>query len=814
MTSNSETRRSRATRLSILLCSSVAFVSSWSAASAQTSDQPAKVQNNQLEEIVVTAEKRTENVQTVPLSILAIPGTALQTAGVTDALDLPKLAPVLQVSTSSYASDVTFRIRGFGTPGNGASNSDVAVYVDGAFIARPGASVSSMLDIKNIEVLSGPQGTLFGRNAAMGAISINSNTPTYHKSLDVTAEGGSYGTYKLTGVVNIPVSDQFTLRVAALGSHTDGIYHNLLDGKTYGENTTYIGRVSAKWDLAPNVSWLLRFDGSRTRGDGVVGEAVDTSTASATQLANMSTFITGKGGTAPVYSSRPSYTFNQYIGSPYLHDSQFGANSNLSWDVSPKLTLRLIDTYREWSNDQTAGDAVATSLNLVDVRSTTHSVTQSHELQFVSARDAFLGGKLGFTSGLYYFNEDYKLGASFNLGSQFCGAVYGPPAPAFLRALCQAGPQTNAGGTILNQQATSVAGYLQINYSILPKVDLDLGARETYDKKTADFSQYANNKYGVAPFITAEPTKALKFTDTKPSFRASLSWHMTDDVMAFGTFSTGYKSGGFNAAFSPAPTTNADRTYKSETVKDYELGVKAQLLGRRLIVNATLFNTNLKNFQDRSWTGFAFLTRNAGSVRSRGVDLDGRFRAASTVTFNYGLTYLDSIYTDDKDAPQLEGCFTPSPNTLPTGTGQDSTGVHCSLVQDLSGHPLQYAPKYHGHIGLQWDIGAFKGYRTSLYASESYTSSFLTSNTDNPQSRLPGYATTDLSLSIHSPDNKWEFGIFGTNIFDKHYYQATIAQPLAPQMGATTPATAGLGTVYRAYLGDPARFGARLSIHM
>jgi iron complex outermembrane receptor protein len=731
----------------------------------------------------------------VPLSIVALTGDDLQVAGINRPVDLPKLVSSLQISTTAYGSDLNVRIRGFGTPGNTGVDSDVAAYIDGAFIPRSGALLGSMLDVKNVEVLSGPQGTLFGRNAAMGAISINTNTPSSKESFDASVEGGNYGTYKVTGVGNVPLNDQFAVRVAIQGSHTDGIFHNELDGRTYGENTGYVGRGSLKWDITPEVSWILRLDGSKTDGDGVNADPVYTATASPAQLAAIAGFVGHFGGTPPVYANPPSYTFNQYTGAPFLHDHQFGLTSDLNWDVAHALTLRLIDTYRDWHDDQLSDDSVGTSVDLVDVRITTGSVAQSHELQLVSARDAYLGGKLGFTSGLYYFREDYSLTQSFNLGSQFCGLVYGAGAP-FLVAPCLAGPQTNAGYDALSQLGTSLAGYFQVNYSILPNLDLDLGARETSDKKTADLNQVARNPIGIAPFITPEGPDGLSFSDNRPSYRASLSWHLTDNLMAFGTYSTGYKSGGFNAAFSTTVLGDAARTVKSETVNDYELGLKSQSLGGKLILNATLFDTVLHNFQDRSYDGVEFLIRNAGAVRSRGLDLDGRFRALSNLTFNYGLTYLNSIYTSDAGAPGLEGC---------TGTPS------CPLVQNLSGQPLDFAPRYHGNVGLNWAIGEFYGYATSFDASESVTSSFLTANTDNPQSRVPGYETTDLRFSIHSPDDKWHFELFGTNVLDKHYYTATIAQPLAAQMGATNPNTGA--TVFRGFLGDPARYGARISVH-
>jgi iron complex outermembrane receptor protein len=213
-------------------------------------------------------------------------------------------------------------------------------------------------------------------------------------------------------------------------------------------------------------------------------------------------------------------------------------------------------------------------------------------------------------------------------------------------------------------------------------------------------------------------------------------------------------------------------------------------------LNVTLFNTDLKNFQDRSFNGTLFLVRNAGNVRSRGVDVDGQFRPLSMLNISYGVTYLDAVYTSDKNAPGLEGCL-PIPGACPT-------------VQDLSGRALNHAPRWNGDVTAELTSQPFLGgYTASLAATETFTSSMLTANTDNPQSRVPGHATTDLRLSFHSPDNRYELDLFGTNVFDKHYYVDTVAQPLGVIMGINNIHTGA--TVFRGFLGDPQRFGVRLS---
>ena len=746
-----------------------------------------------VEEIVVTAQKRTENIQNVPLSIDVVSGQALLGRGISDPVGLARAIPTLQITPGITSGGLTIRIRGFGSPPNSATDSDVADYVDSVFIPRPGAILTSFLDVKNVEVLSGPQGTLFGRNAAMGVVSITTNAPSQERSLDFSGEAGNYGTIAGSAIANLPVADNLALRFAFKGSHTDGPYFNLHDGKTYGASTGYVGRVSARWAVTPNVVLTLRADGSKTDGDGIYPQKVYVDTATPAQLAALSAFTAKYGGTPPVYSSPPSFTLNQVITNPFLHDKQWGITSDLSWSVSSAVTLRLIDSYRDWKNAQLTGDTAATTIPIIAVRYATRSKAQSHELQLVTPRDALFGGKAGITAGLFYFHEDYSLLTSFNMGSAFCPIVYGAAPPSLLAA-CQSGVQINAGSTNIGQTVDSLAGYAQVNYQLLSNVQLDLGARYTSDRKRGTLVSLQNNPRFVV--VGPEGPLALRFSDSKPSFRGSLSWKPTDKILAFATISTGYKSGGFNSqANNPALGATA-RTFGSETVTDYELGTKSTFFDNKLRFNATLFDTELKNFQDRSFNGLSFVVRNAGSVRSRGLDVDGQFVPASRISISYALTYLDSIYTSDSGAPGLEGC-----TNLPG----------CPTVQDLTGQRLSFAPKFRGNLGAELRSGAFLGGHSATFGvSENFTSSFLTANTNNPQSNLPGYATTDIRVSLFSPSSKFQLDLFSQNLFDKHYFISTVSQVLGAQIGVNNPMTGA--SLFRGFLGDPRKWGARLSV--
>ena len=763
------------------------------AAYAQASGQQA---SDRVETVVVTAEKRKENLQDVPLSIVAVSGQQLEAAGVHNATQLQKIVPDLQISQLPQSAGVTFRIRGFGTAGNAAIDSDVATYLDNVYIPRPGAIVSSFLDVKSVAVLRGPQGTLFGRNAAMGAISITTNAPSFNRKTFKAAVGfGSYNRMSAEAIANLPVSHNFALRFAVKATHDGGFYKNRFDGKHYGAQDVTVGRLSARWRVTPNVDWTVRLDGSLTNGDGLRPVVVDTSTATAAQLARLNAVIGHFGGTPPILRDPPSVTINQLEDQPYLHDAQYGINSDLSWNLQPDIKLQLVDSYRNWSDKQGDGDTVWTTLSLLNRHQTFASKSQSHELQIITPKHAFLGHRLGFTGGLYYFEENYSLNEILGLGNLFCKAFYGISHPALV-APCQAGPQMPATMAPFRQHTESFAGYFQVNYAILPSLEMTLGARQTWDSKTGSFTQYVLNPYAGAGVLRApENDPNLKFNDSRPSWLADLSWHITDDVMAFVTYSTGYKSGGFNSG--PNVTVPPNRTFGSEFVDDYELGVKSTWWHNRILLNATLFNTVLHNFQDRSYNGLSFIIRNAGAVRSRGLEFEGQIHALQNVDLNFGGDYLDSIYQSDNGAPGLDGC----------------TGLPgCPLVQNLTGRQLPFAPKWQGNIGVNLSSNPFMGgYTTILAINENLSSGFLSENNDSPQSHVAGYGVLDMRLSLFPPNSKWQLDLYAENVLNRHYFVYKAPTTLGPALGLSNPLTGA--TLYRGLLGDPQVLGIRFSVN-
>jgi iron complex outermembrane receptor protein len=780
------------TRLSIL-ATTCAFAAAASPAFAQESAPPAETGDSPkpggIETIVVTAQKRSEDVQSVPLSIVALGADQLEDANVTSVTDLTRVVPNLSFTQIAQASGLAIRIRGFGASSNAAIDPSVAPYVDGVYIARPGVILSSFLDIDGVEVLRGPQGTLFGRNATVGAVSFRTAEPSFAgPSAEVVGEVGSYGHTRLQAIGNLPVSDTFALRVAAMTTGSDGYFENRLDGRTYGGKDSSAIRLSSRWLITPDMSWTLRADYAESDGDAFNYPQVDVGSLSASQLA---AFTARLGGNTPTLSLEPSLTMNQLLKDPRLSDTQGGLSSDFSWDLAGDYTLRMINGYRTWRNRQSDGDVAYTPLDLLDRHASFNSISQSHELQLISPEGALLNGKLDFVSGIYFFDEDYKITEVFDLGTDYCALVYGA-APAAL-ANCNAAPLLAASNAAFNQTARSYAGYIQATYAITPALNLVLGARATKDEKSGRFLQVVNNP-GANALRAAEAT-ALDYETDRPSFRAGLDWQATDDLMAFLSYSTGYKSGGLNSAPGATPLGQA-RLFESEVAENVEMGVKSTWLDRRLLLNVTVYNTDLKDFQDRSYNGTSFVVRNAGSVRSRGVELEGQAEPIDGVSLNFGLAYLDATYTSNVAAPNYPAC---------TGAA-----ASCPRTQDLSGRPTPFSPKWSGNLGAEYTTDPFLGgYTAALRADVSFYTRQYSENTLNPQAMIDGQTLLGGRLTFENPDGDLRLAIFAENLTDERYYNLKFAQTLAGPMGVNVPATGA--TLYRGYQGAPRTFGASLT---
>ena len=745
------------------------------------------------DEIVVTAQKRAESAQAVPISIAAFSGKSLDKQNVVTVLDLGKVATNFQTVRSSNTGSTRIGIRGVGSLANTLIEPSVAVFVDGVYVPRSGSVLGAFRDIDGVEVLRGPQGTLFGRNASVGALSLRSAMPKDEFSGEVSGEYGSFDRYKLSGHVNLPIAENLALRVAGMGQWYRGPWHNKLDNKYYGGSDDASFRATLKADLG-QVEWVLRGDYTRMDGDGVANFDFDPASVSPARLAFLKAAFAGGPDT-----NLADREMNQFMVTG-LVDENWGVSSTASVDVGSS-TLKLINSYRVWKNDQLDGDIIYFPASLAGRQSLFDSKSHSHELQFISPEREWLGGRFDMVAGAYYFAEDFALSEVLNMGSAFCGTLV-PAGPG--RDACGAYYITRKGAGATDQDVfqnvKSFAVYGQGNLHLADQLTLTLGGRWTSDKKTGTYAQTSS------PFTqTLRAPEALTFpeiSEDRFTYRISLNYKPNEDVLIFANHSTGYKSGGYNSGGGVPSLSVVDangklvstkRLFTRESVKNYELGIKSSWFDRALKANLTLYRMDIAGFQDRAFDGVSFIVRNAGNLRQQGAEFDLTIAPSRNFSVTSSIAYLDSAFTDFRNASNLPGL---------TGT------------QDLTGKPNTFSPKWSGNVAVDWsgDLGS-SGLGWALNGTLSFIADQYvgTVNDANPQSLADGYAVLGARITLNGPDDRWSISAFGKNLANTNYRPLSVYQPLGAALGLNNTVFPG-STANRIQASEPRTYGVSASV--
>jgi iron complex outermembrane recepter protein len=739
-----------------------------------------------LEEVVVTAQKRAESIQDVPLSIMAFSNATLERAGVRSADELTKIVPNLQINRQAQASATAIRMRGIGSVGNNSIDPSVAPFIDGVYIARPGAILNSFLDVAGVEVLRGPQGTLFGRNATTGAIQISTNAPDFSElGGEVVAEAGNYDAYRLRGVVNVPVSDTFALRFAALTDQRDGYFDNLLDGESYGDRDANVARASARWQPNDSLDWTVRLDYAEMGGDGALPPEVSTHTSPPELVAILGSAF---GPLSPSVDDPFDGTVNQLINAD-LDDEQWGISSDLNYDFANGYRVRWIGAAREWENYQLDSDVVYTGVDLVGRRGSYESESMSQEVQLISPDRALFNERMDFVLGLFYFEEDYRIGETLDLGSAFCGALL-PPA---LAPSCQPLPRRDATVLTFDQTAESTAAFVETNWHLSDTLKLKLGGRYTKDEKSALFEQVVNNPFAAG--LRAPEVGSYDFDDDQFNYRVVLSWFPTEEVMFFANYSTGYKAGGINSS-GVASSLEGRRIFTSEEVEDIELGIKSTLLEGAMQLNLTGYRMEIDDFQDRSFQDASFLVTNAGSLRQQGVELEAKWLPSNNLSIDFAAAYLDSEFTDFEDASPLAGCAVLPPPGTPA----------CPNPQDNTGSSASYSPEWEVTAAAEHVLDFSNGMRLTSRVDYRWVDDYLAGGSDlSRQYLVESFDIWGARLTLEPADSSWAISLYGENLTDERYALQHFTQVLGGALGLLDTETGD--TVMRHYLSAPRTYG-------
>lgn len=651
-----------------------------------------------IEEIVVTAQRREENLQDVPISVSAFGAEQIVAKGLTDASRLEGLVPGFTFGRSGV--DARPAIRGVRTESvNVNADTPIGLFIDGIYQSRASQATLGFVDLERIEVQRGPQGTLYGRNTFGGNMSIETAKPDlteYYGGADVTI--GENSQIRMTGYVNAPLSDRTALRMAVGYEKSNGWVKNVnpAGGNLFDDDNRYV-RASLLFNPTENLTAVLKFDYARRGGNGgsafgykLVGSYYHL--PSNQQLFNSTPIILNtRGGNrdgivdaplaidagVPIYRPNDPYTINNDYN-PSLELENTGLSANIAYDFG-SVTLKSITGYSDFVTSRTQDTDFSSSKIGVDYQFTS-AKTLSQEVQLLSNGT----GPLEYVVGAYYFKD--KLNGTF-INEQFVQVVPGDIRPPAVR---------QAGGFYSEPRAEtrSLAAYAQASYALTEKLKFTAGVRYTQDKKDFQFASAdevlpivagaplttaitiatgnipaasfgaqgaaTNCTYTTVPLpqpgfrcLPANTTRFVGATfDTatfkKATWRLGVDYQLADDSLLYASASTGFTSGGFNGSQAAAALGRA--TFAPQTVTAFEVGSKNRFADNSIQLNLSAYYNSYASLQEQRQLPVGnttlSITENSGEARSYGAELEAIWKPVEALTLNASFAYLNAEYTN------------------------------------------------------------------------------------------------------------------------------------------------------------------------
>ena len=790
--------------------------------------------------IIVTATRRAQDIQDVPIAVTAVAQEALDKQGVVNVQNITQVSPSFSTSQAQISSgSVVLRIRGVGTTSNNIGfESAVGIFVDGAYQSRPGVALSEFVDIERVEVLRGPQGTLFGRNTSAGALNITTNRP------DVTEFGGfanaTYGNFDLVnfqGAVNLPVvQDTLALRLTGAYRERDG-FIEILDpnGSPIGESGVidqHLVRAQLGYESEGGVTARFIFDYSANQNQCCSPiELLATPNEQNGVFAAVGLGPRGRQA-QPIVANNPfdittaqaakdlrQVTANRV---PMADVDQWGITGEIQVPLGDTADLIYIGSYRDFRSNENY-DTDFTGVDFFDVDDLRTDIeTMTHELRIQG--EAF-GGSLDWLIGGFYSDEDISAVTDFSLGPDtdaFYGAfIGGALGPAPITLLTGVNP---AGTTATNQYTQQAESWSIFTHNVLEVsegLNLTVGLRYSDETKDGGYDQLASNNpaclnglaalnagllpptavpaviglgcFGFTAPAVGTATLPLpqeyqaSFSDSELIYTGKISYEFDAPVTAYASFTHGYKAGGINLDVTAA-IGGADPTFASEEVDAYELGIKAQFLDDAVTTNLAIFREEFSNLQILEFTGAAFQTFNVPKAVSQGFELESVIRPTDGLTFNLGLTYTDAAYPDD--------C---------AGT------ITFAQVTELCGNDLTNAPEYVAIVGANYeaDIGDnLTWFINGQIRTESdrRTSTQASAPGSNGANLLPfdiqdGNTLVNMRAGIGSVDKTWTLELWAVNLTNEITRNVTFNTTLRGSPGFTARS---------AFIAQPRTYGATL----
>jgi iron complex outermembrane receptor protein len=806
-------------------------------AAPEDADDPLRgVAHDDIEEIVVMANKRAESIQDVAVSVTALDNAFIESAGLTDFSDIQKFVSNLSIEGGTDTRSTSIRIRGIGSVGTNAGiDPSVGLFIDGVYQGRAGMSMGDLIDIEAVEVLRGPQGTLYGKNTAAGLISIRTQRPEYEFSSLAEFTAGSKDTFAGRGSVNIPLVDgRVATRFSGYRSLRDGWDENLFDGDDVNDEDKW--GVRNKWllDISDDVSLLVAGDYAKEDSSCCVADIITYEGDSLLWRGNVFRDANGKvvpsdnpnlnpnfaklgtdlDGFNPCPTSDPCGFYNPgppstlrddpFIGNtvdppkPALRnfrafDEQvdvdrepenevqiWGVQTELSvglgeWDLNWLSAYRAYDTDSQFDGDFSQYNAV--------VSDTEEELDQfSTELRLQSP----LGDLVDFTTGLFFFYLDHETFGTIGFDQDYAD-------------IFQVGYMPLINNDTSRHQTWSYAGYGQFNLNISERARFTGGLRASHEHKSIDGSQISTSQIPAPPVSGPDEFRNDSRDTTNVSGTARMQFFPTEDSMVYASFASGFKSGGFNQL---RTAQDVDDEFDDEQAMSYELGLRSTWLDGLVTFNLTGFFTDYDDFQAQSFTGTSIAIRNAGSFYSYGLESDLIVTPLENLMWRTALGFNITEYQDFDAAentvqnivdlgaqisdPRANGLgWAPfllslnlTSNDPETQQILEDAGI-TTTAQDLSDERLDNAPRWSLSTSLDYSWPILNLPVSWVFHTDySFRSSiFLNQDLDRNVKEDPLHLVA-LRTGIREENDTWELIFWVRNLLDEEYMVASFDVPV------------------------------------
>jgi iron complex outermembrane receptor protein len=706
---------------------------------------------DELQEVIVTAEKRSERLNDVPMSISTATGDELKSLGVATPADLVKVVPGFTYEPGSYGVPI-FALRGIGNLDNalGASPA-VTVYVDQVPLPFSAMTEGAQLDIERVEVLKGPQGTLFGQNSTGGAINYIAAKPTAEPSAGVDVTYGRFNAVDVQGYVSGPITDQVTGRLAVASDTKDNWQRSTTSSATLGQKDFQQGRLLLDWKPGDAVKFELSIDGWIDQSDTVANQFVAFVPALPTGYPQAFAALQNLPPTPPIaraadWDKGPSYRRDDRLIQPALRGH---------WDATPGIAVDSITAYENYKR-YSPSDVDGTAFNDFFVTTVGSIKTFSQELR----TSGFLGDRTAWMAGVNYQHDDVDDTQRVDYDGTNSGI-----GPFRYYGLINSN----------NQQVATKSGFGSLDFALTDKLKAQGSARYTsndrdgqgcgYDDGTgqlaAAFNFLSKLKTGESPgfgpgsCVTLTPSGApagvvhKTLDQNNISWRGGLKWELESDFLLYANVTRGYKAGSF-PTLSPAISTQY-APVPQEELTAYETGVKISLLERRLDLTGAAFYYDYKDKQILGYANVPPLGNLPALVsvpksRADGFEFSALARPTGDLRVTFGASYTES---------RVEGDFvTYNPYTQ---------------LQNVSGEAYPNSPRLQLNGDVQQDFVISSGLRAFIGTTATYKTSTYSNFGDLSTFRIPGYGLVDVRAGLGDAQQGWRLELFGRNLFDKFY---------------------------------------------